>query len=515
MSSKDKAKKAIPHLMLALKTLATSESTLALSGDILLAALLKRKGVGKVRFSDTMEFVTTEKTGGIEKEKTNLLSLLEGLGFDTIASNNTITFIPKGDSDSTAHITLRDEIRFKNEGDEKLFSYHVRHLAIEEEMAYLVYLLSGTTARGWHVANYHLYLEMGYTLPSIKVKMFLDKHKLKLGDFHILNSPLALEDSYEGLETEDVIRAKVKEGLAKVIATAPLASVTKVTQQSSEPPTSSAATEEEKKDKVFQLNHKAVPEEGKPIPSHIRDRILELADIVQPWGQHGGKVVKFLAELKNRGDLQNIIYFRFWEEVSSAFFGKTIYREVELYRHYEGKFRKNTDPFFEIHRASRTDNGFYAWMRLNKRYFDFIQPTLDAVYDIKDSVGRDLTMERTVYTDEALRLRRLGRKSVTVFFAGGLGYSPTSCMCVRTHALLATLAKQVKLTLCMACRQHKTSTYDSLSGARSDFNIALSGKKLNINCAKYFFLSSSVMFSICSVRYSSSILIIALARLFL
>jgi len=87
MSIKDKAKKAIPHLMLVLKTLATSESTLALSGNILLAALLKRKGVGKVRFSDTMEFVTTEKSSDIEKEKSNLLSILEGLGFDTIVSN--------------------------------------------------------------------------------------------------------------------------------------------------------------------------------------------------------------------------------------------------------------------------------------------------------------------------------------------------------------------------------------------------------------------------------------------
>jgi len=42
-------------------------------------------------------------------------------------------------------------------------------------------------------------------------------------------------------------------------------------------------------------------------------------------------------------------------------------------------------------------------MRLNKRYFDFIQPTLDAVYDIKESVGRNVAIESTVYTDEALR----------------------------------------------------------------------------------------------------------------
>lgn len=402
MTNKEKAKKTIPHLMLVLKTLATSESTLVLSGDILLAALLKRKGIGKVRFADTLEFVTTEKTGNVEKEKNLLLETLQDLNFETITSDggNVIAFRKKGDEGPLAHIIVRTDILFKNEGDEKLFSYPVKHLSIEEEMAHLVYLLSSTMARGWHVANYYLYLEMGYTLPAIKVKMFLDKHKLKLGDFSILNDTLALEDVYDGLDEEDVIRQKVKNSLSKVISTFSLTSPSNVVASLQNPLT---ASKQETSNTVFQLNHKAVPEEGKPIPAPIRDRILELADTVQPWGQHGGKIVKLLSTLKNRGDSQNIIYFRFWEEVSTAFFGKTIYREVELYHHYESKFRKNNDPFFDIHRASRTDNGFYTWMRLNKRYFDFIQPTLDAVYDIKESVGRDITVERTVYTDEALR----------------------------------------------------------------------------------------------------------------
>ena len=384
MTSKEKAKKTIPHLMLALKTLATSEFSLALNGDILLAALLKRKEIGKVKYTDTMDFVTTEKTGDVQREGLFLLSTLKRLGFEVVSSDNNrhISFRKPGEEDY-AHINLHTDIQFKNEGDEVLFSYPVRHLAVEEEMSYLVYMLSNPMARGCHVISYYLYLEMGYSLPTIKVKMFLDKHNLKLGDFSILNNVLAVEDAYDGLEGEDIIRKKVRNSLSRVIASTPL-----------DVPVDEV---------VFQLNHKAVSEEGKPVPAPIRDRILELADMVQPWGLCGGKVVKFLKTLKNRGDQQNIIYFRFWEEVSAAFFGKTIFKEIEWFQYCETKFRKNTDPFFKIYKASRTDNGYYHWMRLNKNYFDYIQPTLDAVYDIKDSVGRDMQAEKTVYTDEALR----------------------------------------------------------------------------------------------------------------
>jgi len=405
MSYKDNAKKAIPHLMLVLKTLATQESTLALSGDILLAALLKRKGTGKVRYTDTIEFVATEQTTNVEREKVFLLETVKGLGFEAIsnAEGNLITLKKEGDTQPLAYISLRTDIIFKNEGNEKLFSYSVRHLSIEEEMAYLVYLLSSNTASSCSVVNYYLYLEMGYTLPSIKIKLFLDKHKLTLGDFSILNNPLVLEDNYDGLEDEDVIRMKVKEGLSKLIATSTLITSPPNNVASIETSTEEKPSEKNMKSGVFQLNHRAVSEEGKPIPAEIRNRILELADIVQPWGQDGRKIVNFLKVLKNRGDSQNIIYYRFWEDVSAAFFGKTNYHEVELYTHYESKFRKNTDPFFRIHRATRTDNGFFTWMRLNRRYFDFIQPTLDAVYDIKESVGRNTSIESTVYTDEALR----------------------------------------------------------------------------------------------------------------
>ena len=408
MTSKEKARKAIPHLMLALKTLATSEFSFALNGDILLAALLKRKETGKVKYTDTLDFVTTEKTGDVEREKTFLLTTLDELGYETVGSDhsNHISFRKLGE-ETYAHINLHTDIQFKNEGNETLFSYPVRHLSVEEGMSYLTYMLSNPMACGRHVVDYYLYLEMGYSLPAIKVKMFLDKHNLKLGNFSILEESLIVDDVYDGLDSEDIIREKVKRSLSKVIASSPLGS-SPVTQSSisvATEPKGIAETVQPASDEagVFQLNHKAVPEEGKPIPVHIRDRILELADMVQPWGQCGGKVVKFLKTLKNRGDYQNIIYFRFWEEVSTAFFGKTIFREVELYQHYESKFRKNNDPFFDIHKASRTDNGYYTWMRLNKRYFDFVQPTLDAVYDIKESVGRDIHAERTVFTDETLR----------------------------------------------------------------------------------------------------------------
>jgi len=405
MSYKDNAKKAIPHLMLVLKTLATKESTLALSGDILLAALLKRKGTGKVRYTNTIEFVATEQTSNVEREQAFILETVKGLDFEATSNTegNLITLKKEGDTQPLAYISVRTDIVFKNEGNEKLFSYFVRHLSIEEEMAYLVYLLSSNTASSCSVVNYYLYLEMGYTLPSIKIKLFLDKHKLNLGDFSILNNPLVLEDNYDGLEDEDVIRKKVKEGLSKLIATSTFITSPPNNAASVETLAEETLTKKNMESDVFQLNHKDVAEEGKPIPIKIRNRILELADIVQPWGQDGRKIVNFLSILKNRGDSQNIIYYRFWEEVSAAFYGKTNYREVELYTYYESKFRKNNDPFFSIHRATRTDNGFYAWMRLNKRYFDFIQPTLDAVYDIKESVGRNTSIESTVYTDEALR----------------------------------------------------------------------------------------------------------------
>ena len=351
MSYKDNAKKAIPHLMLVLKTLATKESTLALCGDILLAALLKRKGTGKVRYTNTIEFVVTEQTSDVKREKAFILDTIRELGFEATsnAEGNLITLKKEGDTLPLAYISVRTDIVFKNEGNEKLFSYSVRHLSIEEEMAYLVYLLSSNTASSCSVVNYYLYLEMGYTLPSIKIKLFLDKHKLTLGDFSILNNPLVLEDNYDGLEDEEVIRKKVKEGLSKLIATSTLITSPPNNATSVETSTEEKPSEKKLESDVFQLNHRAVSEEGKPIPVKIRNRILELADIVQPWGQDGRKIVNFLAILKNRGDSQNIIYYRFWEEVSAAFFGKTNYREVELYTYYESRFRKNTDPFFSIY----------------------------------------------------------------------------------------------------------------------------------------------------------------------
>ena len=406
MTLKENAKKAIPNLMLVLKTLTENNFSLALSGDVLLALLLKRKAIGKVKYTSQLEFVTMESSGKFEREVSLIKSILTTKNIEFKYDEDTMCFnVKRIEENIDFTIKLSDSIKYKNEGTDKLLSYPFRYLCVEEYMVTLIYKMA-TCDKSENVIDYYLLLEMGYSLTSLKIKMFLDKHKLELNNLCILDEPLDIDEVYEGLESEDVIRSKVKESLIKFInilnlpgKLAPVPVKTEPIEEIVKRASERVITEEG----VFQLNHSGINEEGKPIPTHIREKLLELADVVQPWLYHGVLCMRYISDLKNRSDLQNIVYFRFWEEVSSKFLKKTVYKEFEVYRLHEQKYRKSTEPFFNIFKASRSDNGYYVWMRLNRRYFDYIQPTLDAVYDIKESIGRDVSTEKTVFTDESLR----------------------------------------------------------------------------------------------------------------